>query len=135
MKFNEKLRAARKKVSITQADLASMVGVSLMSIRRYEDGTQMPRTDVLQKIAKALDIPLPSLFFGEETAPGKWEGDFGDNEFAFLKAIEEMQKPKEPPTKKAALNTAFDKLNDTGQEKAVDAVETIAKVDEYRKGE
>lgn len=48
----------RKNKGMTQAELAAAVGVSLMSIRRYEtlgDGNREPSADLFDKIAEQLD--------------------------------------------------------------------------------
>ena len=54
----------RKNKGMTQAELATAVGVSLMSIRRYETlgaGNREPSADLYDKIAKQLDTTADIL--------------------------------------------------------------------------
>lgn len=53
----ENIKRYRKKKGMTQADLAKAVGVSQMSIRRYEtkgDGNREPSANLFDKIAEKL---------------------------------------------------------------------------------
>lgn len=53
----ENIKRYRKEKHITQADLANAVGVSQMSIRRYEtkgDKNRVPSADMFDKIAETL---------------------------------------------------------------------------------
>lgn len=45
---------ARKKLGLTQADLAKKVGVRQNAISNYEQGIRYPRLDELEHIAEAL---------------------------------------------------------------------------------
>ena len=45
-------------MELTQAELAELTNISLMSIRRYESGSRTPTIDVLRKISEVLKIPL-----------------------------------------------------------------------------
>jgi Zn-dependent peptidase ImmA (M78 family)/transcriptional regulator with XRE-family HTH domain len=56
-----RLTQARVRRSVTKTDLASEVGVSAAAIGQYEAGVNSPRTDVLERLAKALDV-RPSFF-------------------------------------------------------------------------
>jgi transcriptional regulator with XRE-family HTH domain len=57
----ERIKAARKKLALTQKELAEKAGVSLMSVRRYENDDKKYQLDILLKIAKALGVPLADL--------------------------------------------------------------------------
>ncbi len=56
-----RLTQARVRRSVTKADLASEVGVSAAAIGQYEAGVNSPRADVLDRLAKALDV-RPGFF-------------------------------------------------------------------------
>ena len=54
MNFSHNLQQARKKLGLTQAELADKVGVRQNAISNYEQGIRYPRLDELEHIAKAL---------------------------------------------------------------------------------
>lgn len=56
-----RLTQARVRRSLTKADLAAEVGVSAAAIGQYEAGVNSPRSDVLGRLAKALDVS-PGFF-------------------------------------------------------------------------
>ena len=56
-----KLRRARKRAQMTQADLAERVGLSRRTLSAYETGAKSPRLDVLFAIAKALKCDVEDL--------------------------------------------------------------------------
>ncbi|MBQ7488464.1 MAG: helix-turn-helix transcriptional regulator, partial [Clostridia bacterium] len=55
-RFPEKLKLARKKAQMTQADLAERIGVTVRSVTDYERGATVPRAKKLNLIAKALGV-------------------------------------------------------------------------------
>lgn len=56
-----RLTQARVRRSVTKSDLAAEVGVSAAAIGQYEAGINSPRADVLDRLAKALDV-RPGFF-------------------------------------------------------------------------
>ncbi|MFE3444520.1 XRE family transcriptional regulator [Nocardia sp. NPDC059180] len=56
-----RLTQARVRRSVTKSDLAAEVGVSAAAIGHYEAGVNSPRADVLDRLAKALDV-RPGFF-------------------------------------------------------------------------
>src|SRR5690606_31909580 len=56
-----RLTQARVRRSMTKADLAAEVGVSAAAIGQYEAGVNAPRADVLDRLAKALEV-RPGFF-------------------------------------------------------------------------
>lgn len=56
-----RLTQARVRRSLTKTDLAAQVGVSAAAISQYEAGVNTPRVDVLDRLAKALDV-RPDFF-------------------------------------------------------------------------
>lgn len=56
-----RLTQARVRRSVTKTDLAAEVGVSAAAIGQYEAGVNAPRADVLNRLAKALDV-RPDFF-------------------------------------------------------------------------
>lgn len=74
IKIDTVIRRRREQQNLTQSDLATMVGVDVRQIRRYESAGSDPPFSKLQLIADALGLPLAELL-GEpnETAlDGRW---------------------------------------------------------------
>ena len=55
------IKVIRKKIGLSQAELAQRVGVTRESISRYEDGSRTPSLQVFQKLASALGCTLDEL--------------------------------------------------------------------------
>lgn len=58
MSIGEKLKKRRKRQNLTQKQLADKVGISLMSIQRYERDQRQPTVEILEKICDALDTSV-----------------------------------------------------------------------------
>jgi putative transcriptional regulator len=52
----------RARRNLTQAELASLTGVSRKTINTVENGVFIPSTVVALKLARALSVPVESLF-------------------------------------------------------------------------
>ena len=59
--LSERIQRARKLKRLSREDLAELLGVSAMTIRRWEKYNTSPRMDELQKIAQVLNIPVSEL--------------------------------------------------------------------------
>lgn len=59
------MREARRRLGLTQADLAKDIGVTRQTISQVESGDYNPTLHLCLKIAKRLDTDLNTLF---------WEG-------------------------------------------------------------
>jgi len=64
MNISDRIKQLRTAKNITQADLADMVGLSYIQIGRYEKGKSNPSSDILQKLAVALDTTTDYLMNG-----------------------------------------------------------------------
>ncbi len=73
--ISSRLKKARKLLGLSQLELSQKSGISQASIARIEAGTQENlRTDTIQRLALALQIPLPQFWdepaeVKEESAP------------------------------------------------------------------
>jgi transcriptional regulator with XRE-family HTH domain len=63
--LSDRIRNARKQASLSQIDLANMVGVSDKAISSYEVGRAVPPLDILKKISVITNKPM-SFFFNED---------------------------------------------------------------------
>jgi len=60
--LGKKIQRRRKALKLTQEDVAEKVGVSGTYIGYIEQGRYAPSLEVLEKISRALKIPLSDLF-------------------------------------------------------------------------
>jgi transcriptional regulator with XRE-family HTH domain len=63
------VRIWRLAKGMSQAQLASRIGVSFQQVQKYEFGSNRIGSGRLVRIAKALGVPVRTLFDGVETAP------------------------------------------------------------------
>lgn len=61
MSIGERIRKSRNACGITQAQLADEIGCSEPAIRLYELGKRTPKPEILEKIAKSLNVRPQSL--------------------------------------------------------------------------
>src|SRR6478609_8095168 len=66
--LGSRIRALRKARDLTQKQLAERAGLSEISIKTLEAGKYSPRGDTLDKLARALGVPISNLL--GETAAG-----------------------------------------------------------------
>lgn len=57
----EKIKTAREKAGLTQAQLAEKVGTTSQNISQYERGIRNPKYNTLEKIAHALGVNVDSF--------------------------------------------------------------------------
>jgi DNA-binding XRE family transcriptional regulator len=60
--MNNKIKKLRKKAGLSQVDLAKILGISHVSIVKWEKGTTMPRTKMLPRLAKVLRCEVNDFF-------------------------------------------------------------------------
>lgn len=66
MEFPERLTALRKARGLTQQALAAQVGIAVLQVHRYENGTSQPTLDVIRRLAIALSVSADMLVFDEK---------------------------------------------------------------------
>lgn len=57
----ERLTECRKKLHLTQADAAELIGVTQPAYQRYEAGTRTPSIQVVKEMAKAFNVSVDYL--------------------------------------------------------------------------
>ena len=68
MMFSDRIARLRKDRGLNQAQLAKKLGVSVDSVRRWEQGKRSPDVEMLRKIAQVLDTTV-SYISGETDNP------------------------------------------------------------------
>ena len=120
--FQTKLSKLRQDYNLSQKQLAEQIGVSQASINYWEKGQRTPSIDAAQKLANFFKIPISELL--EPTTAKLFDdmnslfSDTGTLEFNI---------------KENTMNELFHCLNDRGQDKAIEQVELLTKIPEYRK--
>ena len=72
MIISDRLRALREEKNLSQGDIENRTGLLRCYLSRVENGHTVPSVATLEKIARALDVPLYKLFYdGDE--PRKME--------------------------------------------------------------
>ena len=61
MNTSEKIRVLRRRKSLTQEQLGDLIGVSYMTVRRWELGKTSPKTEEIKKLAEALNTSVEYL--------------------------------------------------------------------------
>jgi len=65
----ERLRALREGKSLSQGDIEKRTGLLRCYISRVENGHTVPAIETLEKMARALEVPLYHLFYDGEEPP------------------------------------------------------------------
>lgn len=82
MTTGQRIKAARKKVGVTQEDLGKKLGVSPSFVAQYETGKRNPKLETLQRIANALDVSIYELIDGDDLKRAVIYGEGLDGERA-----------------------------------------------------
>ena len=61
MKIGEKIHRIRKERGYTAEQFAEMLGISTVSLRKYEDGERTPKEPMITEIASCLEVNPSSL--------------------------------------------------------------------------
>ena len=74
MMLGERLKMIRKEKRLSQADMEERTGLLRCYVSRVENGHTVPSVETLEKIARALEVPLYQLFYeGDQPPPvGNW---------------------------------------------------------------
>lgn len=69
MVVGERLRGVREKKNLSQGDVEKRTGLLRCYISRVENGHTVPSVETLEKLARALEVPLYQLFYDGEKPP------------------------------------------------------------------
>ena len=84
----------RKEKRLTQRELASMIGIAEMTMRRYENDERKPKIEIMRKMAKALGVSIALL---------SGEGIKGLESYSTEELLEEIQRRKNMSNKLVEL--------------------------------
>jgi len=69
MIIGDRLRTLREQKKLSQGDIEKRTGLLRCYISRVENGHTVPAVETLEKMARALEIPLYQLFYDGEEPP------------------------------------------------------------------
>ena len=69
--LGKRLRTLRESLSLSQAKLAELLGITQSSLNRYENGQSTPSVDLLRKYADFFDVSMDYIFARCDEPQGK----------------------------------------------------------------
>jgi transcriptional regulator with XRE-family HTH domain len=69
MLVGDRLRAIREEKKLSQGDIEKRSGLLRAYISRVENGHTVPSVETLEKLARALEVPLYQFFYDGEKPP------------------------------------------------------------------
>jgi transcriptional regulator with XRE-family HTH domain len=69
MLIAERLRALREQRNMSQGDIEKRTGLLRCYISRVENGHTIPAIETLEKMARAMEVPIYALFYDGEEPP------------------------------------------------------------------
>ena len=73
MMIAERLRALREAKKLSQGDIERRTGLLRCYISRVENGHTVPAVETLEKLARALEVPIYQLFYNGDEPPAAEE--------------------------------------------------------------
>ena len=126
--FGKRLASLRKKMGISQYELADRLGFSRGQLANYEQGKRQPDFDTLQKIADFFEVSTDYLLGRSENKKSDWDSKLPELTEKDEKDIaKRMDKIKEDLKK--AKDT--DGLNFYGEPMSEEAIESLLEAIEY----
>ena len=69
MVISDRLRGLREQKNLSQGDIEKRTGLLRCYISRVENGHTVPAMETLEKLARALEVPLYQLFYDGQEPP------------------------------------------------------------------
>src|ERR1700675_890853 len=69
MVIGDRLRSLREQKNLSQGDIEKRTGLLRCYISRVENGHTVPAIETLEKLARAMEVPLYQLFYDGEQPP------------------------------------------------------------------
>jgi len=69
MVISDRLRAIREQKDLSQGDIEERTGLKRCYVSRVENGHTVPSIETLEKMARALEVPMYQLFYDGEAPP------------------------------------------------------------------
>src|SRR5215470_5131910 len=82
MDIAERLRQLREAKNLSQGDIEKRTGLLRCYLSRVENGHTVPAIETLEKIARALEVPMYQLFYGHQETPTANNSHKGKSDWA-----------------------------------------------------
>lgn len=132
MTFGERLREIRKAKGLSQKEISEEMGfTSYQGYARYETRERAPKGTTLKKLAEILDVPEAVL----DPSPKGFDTPL-DFEYDWIRRAgleNSRQHLQQEPGRLAAARILMEGLNEAGQRAALDLLELVCKIPEYKK--
>jgi transcriptional regulator with XRE-family HTH domain len=115
MLVGNRLKELRESKQLSQGDIEKRTGLLRCYISRVENGHTVPAIETLEKMARALEVPMYRLFHDGEVPPGlsKLKPPKNDDEFGsrgaqadYLSKLRRLLAKMEPGDQKLLLHMA-----------------------------
>ena len=142
MNIKDNIRNFRKAANMTQKELATDMGVSVMTIQRYESGAATPTLDRINQLAEILGVTSEEILHGKVPTYNFVDSSGVPTTVVMLNSeywkhgkmpqaiSEEKQKPENI---KQEIYSDLEKLNDTGKRVAAERVKELTWINRYTK--
>ena len=125
MSIADNIKRLRKQKHLTQKQLAERSGLAVITIQEYEANKYNPKPDAIMKLCVGLDCKVIDIIDDEHK-----------KYYRMFDHIPSQTVTENTPSNseyRIRLQTAYEQLNDLGQEKVAEHAEMIAKIPEYQK--
>lgn len=143
MQLGENIRLFRQAANYTQKQLAQKCGVAEITIRQYENGKREPKKEMIERIAAALNVSPVLLYMSSDIKMKRVNKDGSlttvasgpieiNSEWRKMQhTVDEFIQNSPTERYKKVLNQ-FKKLSLDGQDKAIEQVELLTRIPEYK---
>lgn len=130
--IGENIRKIRREKGLTQKQLGELCGINESNIGKYERGKQDPKTETLNKIAKALSVDVTEFYTGGKVLDATKNMVSFDSRKISDAIIQALYSSVDDVYLENLL-TYFLKLNTEGKSIAVNRVEEMTHIEKYKK--
>jgi transcriptional regulator with XRE-family HTH domain len=89
MVIGDRLKALREHKNMSQGDIERRTGLLRCYISRVENGHTVPAIETLEKMARAMEVPMYQLFYDGEKPPAAELPKIAGDGWAVLAAMRE----------------------------------------------
>lgn len=73
MEIGERLKAIREQKDLSQGDIEKRTGLLRCYISRVENGHTVPAIETIEKLARAMEVPMYALFYEAEPPASNYQ--------------------------------------------------------------
>lgn len=129
MQDTDYLKRIRIKCGFTQQEVADRIGVTKATISKYEKGIR--RVNHIEELAALYNVDPVYILTGKTSA--EWQKAFENNLTDAMEAEREHWTEILLSGCLGTMQKLLDKLNDEGQQKAIERVEELTEIPKYQR--